>query len=127
MLRLSPSLDDQCPYPPAPSSSVLASCCPSIQQRLMSLELGTQVQTREIPGLGSKLHGIVAEVTPHLQDPSKLGLKNCSYQVWIVTLTNGQQTNIDPGRSVKLTIGTRINFGAATGEICAYPLPTLRV
>jgi RsiW-degrading membrane proteinase PrsW (M82 family) len=114
-------------YPPAPSSSVLASCCLSIQQRLMPLELGTQVQTREIPGLGSKFRGIVAEVTAHPQDPSKLGLKNCSYQVWIVTLTNGQQTNIDPGRSIKLTIGTRINFGAVTGEIRAYPLPTLRV
>jgi RsiW-degrading membrane proteinase PrsW (M82 family) len=89
----------------------------SIQQRLIPLGIGTQLQAREIPGLGAKTRGVVAEVNAHPQDPNILGLKNCSHQVWTVTLPNGQQTRIDPDRSLKLATGTRINFGSVTGEI----------
>jgi RsiW-degrading membrane proteinase PrsW (M82 family) len=89
----------------------------SIQQRLIPLGIGTQIQTSQIPGLGAQARGIVAEVNANPQDPNILGLKNCSHQVWTVTLANGQQTSIDPNRSVKLTSGTRIDFGAVTGAI----------
>lgn len=89
----------------------------SIQQRLIPLGIGTQLPAREIPGLGAKTRGVVAEVNSHPQDPNILGLKNCSHQVWTVTLPNGQQTRIDPDRSLKLATGTRINFGVVTGEI----------
>jgi RsiW-degrading membrane proteinase PrsW (M82 family) len=89
----------------------------SIQQRLIPLGLGTQLQTTEIPGLGAQARGVVAEINSHPQDPHILGLKNCSHQVWTVTLTNGQQTKINPGRSLKLAPGTKINFGSVTGEI----------
>jgi RsiW-degrading membrane proteinase PrsW (M82 family) len=89
----------------------------SIQQRMIPLGIGTQIQTSQIPGLGAQARGIVAEVNANPQDPNILGLKNCSHQVWNVTLANGQQTSIDPNRSVKLASGTRINFGAVTGAI----------
>jgi RsiW-degrading membrane proteinase PrsW (M82 family) len=89
----------------------------SIQQRMIPLGIGTQIQASQIPGLGAQARGIVAEVNANPQDPNILGLKNCSHQVWNVTLANGQQTSIDPNRSVKLASGTKINFGAVTGAI----------
>jgi RsiW-degrading membrane proteinase PrsW (M82 family) len=89
----------------------------SIQQRLIPLDIGVQLQVSEIPGLGAQTRGVVAQVNAHPQNPSMLGLKNCSHQVWMVTLTNGRETKIDPGRSLKLTPGTKINFGLVTGEI----------
>lgn len=108
------------PPPHSPVSPVISSpFCLSIQQRVIPLGLGRQIPSREIPGLGSQSHGVVAEVTSHPQDPHKLGLKNCSYQVWSVTFPDGRQTNIDSGKSIKLAIGMRINFGAVTGEIRA--------
>jgi RsiW-degrading membrane proteinase PrsW (M82 family) len=89
----------------------------SIQQRSIPLNVGTQLQVNEIPGLGAQSRGIVAEVAAHPQNPNTLGLKNCSDRVWIVTLDNGQQPTIDPGRNIKLVPGTKINFGAVMGEI----------
>jgi RsiW-degrading membrane proteinase PrsW (M82 family) len=104
--------------PPPPVSTVISSPFSlSIQQRVIPLHLGKQIPSRQIPGLGSQSRGVVAEVTSHPQDPHKLGLKNCSYQVWSVTFPDGRQTNIDAGKSIKLAIGMRINFGAITGEI----------
>jgi RsiW-degrading membrane proteinase PrsW (M82 family) len=88
-----------------------------IQQRLIPLGIGTQIQASQIPGLGAQARGIVAEVNPNPQDPNILGLKNCSHQVWNVTLPTGKQTSIDKNRSLKLAPGTRIDFGVVTGEI----------
>jgi hypothetical protein len=80
--------------------------------------MGTQLQAREIPGLAAqKPNGIVAEVNANPQDPSILGLHNCSQQVWLMTFPNGQQKQIDPDRSVKLATSTKINFGSVQGEI----------
>jgi RsiW-degrading membrane proteinase PrsW (M82 family) len=107
---LSPPLAPAQDRSPAPFSL-------SIQQRLIPLELGTQLQVTEIPGLGAQARGVVAETNSHPQDPNILGLKNCSHQVWTVTLTTGEQTKIDPGRSLRLAAGTKINFGSVTGEI----------
>ncbi len=108
---------------PPPQSSVptviSSPFCLSINQRLIPLDLGRQIPSQEIPGLGAQSRGVVAQVTSHPQDPHKLGLKNCSYQAWSVTFLDGQQTNIDSGKNIKLAIGMRINFGAVTGEIRA--------
>ena len=72
----------------------------------------------EIPGLLSQNNnGIIAEVTQNPQDPNILGLKNLSYSSWIATLTTGGQKRIDPWRSIKLDIGTKIDFGLIQGEI----------
>ena len=89
-----------------------------IQQKTIPLTMGTQLQAREIPGLAAqKPNGIVAEVNANPQDPSILGLHNCSQQVWLMTFPNGQQKQIDPDRSVKLATSTKINFGSVQGEI----------
>jgi hypothetical protein len=89
-----------------------------IQQKTIPLTVGTRLQAGEIPGLvAQSANGIVAEVNANPKDPSILGLQNCSNQFWIATLPIGQQKQIDPGRSIKLAVGTKINFGSVQGEV----------
>jgi RsiW-degrading membrane proteinase PrsW (M82 family) len=103
-------------YSPPPLSQAPFSL--RIQQRTIPLTAGTGLQAREIAGLGAQgANGVVAEVNANPKDPSILGLQNCSHQVWIATLANGQQKQIDPSRSIKLIVGTKINFGSVQGEI----------
>lgn len=59
----------------------------------------------------------LAEVTQHPQDPSIWGLKNLSAAKWSAVSASGDLQEIAPGRSVRLAVGTRIQFGAAEGEI----------
>ena len=59
----------------------------------------------------------VAEVTQHPRDPSVWGLKNLSAMKWTTTNTEGAVQEIASGRSVRLAVGTRIQFGAVEGEI----------
>ena len=89
-----------------------------IQHQTIPLTVGTQLQAWDIPGLGTQsVNGVVAEVNANPKDPTILGLLNCSNQVWTATLANGQQKQIDPGRSIKLVVSTKINFGSVKGEI----------
>ena len=45
------------------------------------------------------------------------GLQNLATRAWFVTLPDGQETQIEPGRNVRLASGTKINFGVLKGEI----------
>jgi serine/threonine protein kinase len=59
----------------------------------------------------------VAEISQHPQDPSIWGLKNLSSKKWTTKSVDGAIQEIEPGRSVRLAVGTVINFGAIEGEI----------
>jgi eukaryotic-like serine/threonine-protein kinase len=59
----------------------------------------------------------VASVTQHPTNPNIWGLKNISQEKWSTTDVNGNLKEIQPGRSVTLATGTKINFGKAEGEI----------
>lgn len=59
----------------------------------------------------------VAEVGQHPREPGKWGLKNLSDKKWTFTSQDGNVTDIEPGRSVTLTNGIRVNFGAMEGEV----------
>ena len=59
----------------------------------------------------------VATVTRHPTAQNIWGLKNLSRQNWSITNSRGEVKDVGPGRSVTLTMGTRINFGRAEGEI----------
>ncbi|MGH7835698.1 MAG: hypothetical protein ACREQK_18790 [Candidatus Binatia bacterium] len=78
---------------------------------------GAKISATDIPGLQPSSGGAVAEVGRNPNDPSVLGLKNLSRAGWTVTLANRDRMQVDPGRSVKLQIGTRISFGPVEGEI----------
>lgn len=59
----------------------------------------------------------IAAVVQHPTDPSIWGLKNLSKQKWVITTTQNTVKDVEPGRSVPLAAGTRINFGKVDGEI----------
>jgi DNA-binding helix-hairpin-helix protein with protein kinase domain len=58
-----------------------------------------------------------AEMTENPNRPGQWGLKNLSNCSWRVFTAEGQVRGVDPGRSVALAMGTRIDFGRAHGEV----------
>ncbi len=59
----------------------------------------------------------VATVARHPTNPQLWGLKNTSAAPWSITMADGTARTVEPGRSVSLALGTRIQFGNAEGEI----------
>ena len=59
----------------------------------------------------------VAAVTRHPNDPNIWGLKNLSGDKWVATKPGNPTLEIEPGRSLAMAIGTRVNFGNRQGEI----------
>lgn len=82
------------------------------------LTVGMKLTEIDIPGLKSNsFDGAVVEVNCNPKDPTTLGLKNLSHQSWAALTASGERRQIDSGRSIKLAVGTKINFGYVTGEI----------
>ena len=59
----------------------------------------------------------VAEVVRNPKNPSLWGLKNLSTAKWVVNTADNNMKDVEPGRSVTLAVGTKINFGTEQGEI----------
>ena len=92
--------------------------CLSISDILIPLTFNTQLTQSEIPELQPQGYdGIVAQINPNPKNPTILGLKNCSTQMWIVTLPTGEIRQIQTGQTIKLDENTQINFGLINGII----------
>jgi serine/threonine protein kinase len=59
----------------------------------------------------------IAQVTQHPTNVNIWGLQNLSNLKWVSTSATGEIHDIEPRRSVKLAVGTKINFGQEEGEI----------
>jgi DNA-binding helix-hairpin-helix protein with protein kinase domain len=59
----------------------------------------------------------VAAVAQHPANPNLWGLKNVSSEKWVINAADGAIKDVEPGRSVTLAVGTRIQFGKTVGEI----------
>jgi DNA-binding helix-hairpin-helix protein with protein kinase domain len=59
----------------------------------------------------------VAAMAQHPSNPNIWGLKNLSQDKWVITTVDGTIRDVEPGRTVTLGVGTKINFGTAEGEI----------
>lgn len=59
----------------------------------------------------------VAAMTQHPTNPNIWGLKNVSDEKWVSKLADGAVKDVEPGRSVSLAVGTKIQFGKSEGEI----------
>ncbi len=59
----------------------------------------------------------IAEMSQHPNDPQIWGLKNLSDIKWVITTAEGTVSDVESGRSARLAVGTRINFGKKEGEI----------
>jgi hypothetical protein len=86
--------------------------------RVIPLTDGHRLTSADLPGLKAPfLRQTVARLTRKPDNPSVLGLTNASRSAWSVRLPGGGSTQVEPGRSVRLAAGTRIDFGPLTGEI----------
>ena len=59
----------------------------------------------------------MAAVTKYPADPRIWGLKNLSGQKWVASTPGGTIRDVEPGQSITLATGTKINFGKLEGEI----------
>lgn len=62
---------------------------------------------------------VVGRVAVHPSRPGVWGLQNCSTGPWQVLVPGGTQRTVEPGQSVGLVDGTRIDFGGTTGVLHA--------
>jgi hypothetical protein len=116
---LSPKIVPHHPHPPGSFILHLST------GREILLMPDTKLTMHDIPGLElsnpASQDRTVAEVNRNPEQPSVLGLKNLSDRTWLVTVnkTDGQKTyQIAPEKSIKLEIGTQINFaGSLVGEV----------
>jgi RsiW-degrading membrane proteinase PrsW (M82 family) len=84
----------------------------------IQLSVGVRVRESEIPGLVPQSpDGVVAEVNRSPNDPSIIGLMNRSVSLWSVLDPKSGIRKIEPGKSARLLVGTRINFGSIFGEV----------
>lgn len=60
----------------------------------------------------------VAEVAAHPRDPARLGLRNLTSDKWVMTNPEGMLKDVEPGRSVTMAAGIKINFGGVEGDVC---------
>lgn len=58
-----------------------------------------------------------AAVVQHPTNKNVWGLKNLGGEKWVSTTTTGEVKDVEPGRSVTLSVGTKIQFGDTEGEI----------
>ncbi len=59
----------------------------------------------------------VARISRHPHKPGVWGLKNSGVTTWVSTAENGRISNVEPGKNITLTSGTRINFGRSEGVV----------
>lgn len=59
----------------------------------------------------------IAAVAQHPTNKSIWGLKNLSTQKWVSITADGKVKDVEPARSVTLSVGTKIQFGEAEGEV----------
>ena len=90
----------------------------SIQERNIPLNYYTNLTQTDIPQLQTQGNDdIVARINPNPKNRAILGLKNCSTQIWTVTLPTGEIRQIQIGQTIKLEENTQINFGLIYGLI----------
>jgi RsiW-degrading membrane proteinase PrsW (M82 family) len=86
--------------------------------RTLALHDGDRFQASEIGGLRpASVDGLVAAVNHNPKDPTMLGLQNLSTTPWKAVLPGGEVREVPVGKSVKLTSGSRIDFGTSQGEV----------
>jgi hypothetical protein len=79
---------------------------------------GMVLTALHLPGVKSgSTAGTVAQVVRNPHDPTVLGLKNLSASFWRATPQGGPQKPVNTNQSVRLAVGTEIDFGSVSGQI----------
>jgi RsiW-degrading membrane proteinase PrsW (M82 family) len=89
-----------------------------IGTKMLIIVPGLKILEHQAPGLQPQSPGgPIAEVTCNPQHPSILGLTNLSSSPWKVVTGSGNQRQVQTGQTVKLSPGTKIDFGVLDGEV----------
>ncbi len=88
-----------------------------IDKNIIMLNYDTKLYPHHINTKSFDFSKPVAEVTQHPTNPNIWGVKNLTEEKWVCTTANNQVKDVDPGRSVTMDVGIKINFGKADGEI----------
>ncbi|MCX6079311.1 MAG: serine/threonine protein kinase [Chloroflexi bacterium] len=59
----------------------------------------------------------VARVIRHPTDQKIWGLKNLTNEKWVITALDGSIKDVEPGKSVTLVVGVKVNFGKIEAEV----------
>jgi serine/threonine protein kinase len=89
-----------------------------VERRALALAVGVVVHRHHL------LHDYdldtrLAEVVAHPNNPELLGLRNLTDHTWKVTLADGDDREVGPGKAVRLDAGTVIDFGITTAAIAS--------
>ncbi len=88
--------------------------------RLVMLNRDSQLYPHHIePGRQYDFSEPQATMVENPNRPGQWGLKNLSKRSWCIAAPESTSRTVDPGRSVALTPGVRIDFGTANAEILA--------
>ena len=104
---------------PALDSSRCVNCGKQISKPLMlkvkkynvALAVGTKLYACHVKYDSDDFKAIKGEVISSRNDPTLLGLKNCSETTWEAILPNGVSKGYPVGQVIKLGRGIKINFG----------------
>ncbi|MDQ3649298.1 MAG: serine/threonine protein kinase [Acidobacteriota bacterium] len=89
-----------------------------IGQHIVMLNHDTQIFPHHVDdGRLYDFSQAVASVAQHPTNKDIWGLKNLTDEKWVVTTADGDVRDVEANRSVTLSVGTRIHFGEAEGEI----------
>lgn len=89
-----------------------------IERQVIMLNHDTQLYPHHLdPQRAYDFSQVQAEINRHPKDPTIWGLKNTGAEKWVVTASDGSAKDIEPGRSITLANGVKINFGKLEGEI----------
>lgn len=110
---------------PASNAAPLTAVGSSVEPGLLMLHLGdsripvaigARIYASQAPGLQSE-NGIVGEVSANPNDARVLGLKNCSLQPWVVIQPNGDERELQPGKSIRLSAGMQLRLGSLLAQV----------
>ena len=87
-----------------------------MDKKIIMLNFNTKLFTHHLDG-DFKFDIAIAEVKKHPKDPTLWGLKNLSEKKWVATKSDGKMSDVEPGQSVTIANGTKINFGGIESEI----------
>jgi RsiW-degrading membrane proteinase PrsW (M82 family) len=114
------------PSVPAARAGLAADAAPAVSNgnrlrvgaKFLVIVPGLRLLEHQVPGLMAQSPGgPVAEVTRNPSDPAVLGLTNLSSSAWQVVSGNGARRQIEPGQTIKLAPGAKIDFGSTDGEV----------
>ncbi len=86
----------------------------SIGGNALPLAIGQDV---DLDAQSGQTSGVRFEVTQHPRNKEIVGLKNTGTATWNVTLTDGSQRELPPGKNVRLARGVTIDFAGVSGAV----------